>query len=153
MRPIGGFLADRFGGWRILAVVFVMASLALAAVGLHPPLAAGSALLFAVMGFLGVGNGAVFQLVPQRFGRQIGVATGMIGSAGGLAGFLLPTMLGMVKEATGSYETGFFCLSLAGAYAVSLVTHLRGSSPVPRAPAGSTAKLPESAPAEEGARG
>lgn len=70
-----------------------------------------------------------------------------------MAGFLLTTLLGMVKEAAGSYGTGFFCLSLAGAYAVSLVTHLRVSLPVPRAPAESTAKLPEAAPAEEGARG
>lgn len=62
---------------------------------------------------LGMGNGAVFQLVPQRFSREIGVLTGLVGAAGGLGGFLLPTLLGSLRELTGYFGNGFAVLSLA----------------------------------------
>jgi NNP family nitrate/nitrite transporter-like MFS transporter len=130
MRPVGGFLADRYGGLRVLAFVLVAASLLLGLTALKPGLIAGTALLFAVMACLGAGNGSVFQIVPQRFRKEIGVATGVIGSAGGLAGFLLPSLLGVLKEVTGSYGAGFFCLSLAGAYGVALLSLLRLPSEV-----------------------
>jgi NNP family nitrate/nitrite transporter-like MFS transporter len=58
------------------------------------------------MGLLGMGNGAVFQLVPQRFGDRIGIVTGVVGAAGGLGGFFLPSLFGVVKDATGSYAAG-----------------------------------------------
>ena len=45
---------------------------------------------------LGMGNGAVFQLVPECFRQQIGVATGVIGAMGGLGGFVLRTLLGQI---------------------------------------------------------
>ena len=59
-------------------------------------------------GMLGMGNGAVFQLVPNRFPERIGIVTGVVGAAGGLGGFFLPSLLGAVREATGSYEIGLF---------------------------------------------
>jgi NNP family nitrate/nitrite transporter-like MFS transporter len=55
---------------------------------------------------LGMGNGAVFQLVPQRFRREIGVMTGLVGMAGGIGGFYLASSLGYSKQLTGSYQTG-----------------------------------------------
>lgn len=121
LRPVGGFLADRFGGLRVLAVVLTGASLCLGAVGLGPPAAAAAALLVGALGSLGVGNGAVFQLVPQRFREELGAATGLIGAAGGLGGFLVPNILGLCRELTGTYAAGFFLLSLAGAYGVALL--------------------------------
>jgi NNP family nitrate/nitrite transporter-like MFS transporter len=74
------------------------------------------------MALLGMGNGAVFQLVPQRFPREIGVLTGIVGSAGGVGGFLLPTLLGALKQLTGSFGGGFLLFALAGlGSAVALV--------------------------------
>jgi NNP family nitrate/nitrite transporter-like MFS transporter len=58
-----------------------------------PSLSVALPLLFFTMACLGVGNGSVFQLVPQRFGKEIGVATGVIGASGGLGGFFLPTLI------------------------------------------------------------
>jgi NNP family nitrate/nitrite transporter-like MFS transporter len=79
-------------------------------------------LLFLVMGFLGMGNGAVFQLVPQRFPREIGVITGIVGAAGGLGGFFLPNILGGLRQLTGSFLGGFAIFALAGAAsAVTLI--------------------------------
>ena len=60
--------------------------------------------LFVVaLALLGAGNGAVFQLVPLRFARDIGVVTGLVGAAGGLGGFFLPSLLGLLKDLTGTY--------------------------------------------------
>jgi len=58
------------------------------------------------MGLLGMGNGAVFQLVPHRFPERMGIVTGVVGAAGGLGGFFLPSILGAVRQATGSYAPG-----------------------------------------------
>ena len=56
---------------------------------------------------LGTGNGAVFQLVPQRFRKEIGVMTGLVGMAGGIGGFYLASSLGFSKQMTGSYQLAF----------------------------------------------
>jgi NNP family nitrate/nitrite transporter-like MFS transporter len=48
---------------------------------------------------LGMGNGAVFQLVPQRFRKEIGVMTGLVGMAGGVGGFYLASSLGYATAA------------------------------------------------------
>lgn len=114
LRPVGGYLADRLGGTRMLMVLFLSASTGLLLLSTLPPLWAATVLLFGVMASLGMGNGSVFQLVPQRFGDEIGVATGVVGAAGGLGGFLLPAGLGMAKGATGSFAFGWLCFSLVG---------------------------------------
>ncbi len=72
--------------------------------GLLPPLPIATLLLFLSLMGLGMGNGSVFQLVPQRFYSEIGVITGIVGAAGGLGGFFLPSMLGFFKQAVGSYS-------------------------------------------------
>jgi NNP family nitrate/nitrite transporter-like MFS transporter len=115
-RPLGGYLADRFGGLRMLKILFGTVGLLMLGVGLLPPLAAVTILLFLGMLCLGMGNGSVFQLVPQRFGREIGVVTGIVGAAGGLGGFLLPSFLGIFKDLTGTYGTGFFLLAGVACY-------------------------------------
>ena len=95
LRPLGGYLADRYGGVRVLTGLYlVVGATTLGMAALPPSLSAGTALLFAVMVALGMGNGCVFQLVPQRFPREIGVVTGIVGAAGGLGGFVLPNRSG-----------------------------------------------------------
>jgi len=121
LRPVGGYLADRFGGIRMLTGLFVCASLGLMAVGMLPPLGVATALLFFVMACLGMGNGSVFQLVPQRFRQEIGVATGVVGAAGGLGGFLLPSFLGLFKDLWGSYGAGFLCFGATGLACLALL--------------------------------
>jgi NNP family nitrate/nitrite transporter-like MFS transporter len=66
---------------------------------------------------LGLGNGAVFQIVPQRFQRNIGAVTGLVGAVGGLGGFLLPTMLGSVRQQTGSFAYAFVALAIVASCA------------------------------------
>ncbi len=126
MRPVGGYLADRFGGIRMLTLLFAAASVLLALVGFLPVLEIAVALLLLGMAALGMGNGSVFQIVPQRYRKEIGVATGVIGAAGGLGGFLLPSLLGFLKGALGSYGAGFGCLAVAGFGCLALLRVVRG---------------------------
>lgn len=112
-RPLGGLLADRLGGIRVLSVLFAMVGGTMLLVSSLPPLTVGAGLLLVGMALLGMGNGAVFQLVPQRFPREVGVLTGLVGSAGGIGGFLLPFALGLSRDATDSYSSGFLIFALA----------------------------------------
>ncbi len=111
LRPVGGVLSDRFGGHRMLVVLLSGACLAMAAVATLPPAFLALALLAAGMGLLGMGNGSVFQLLPQRFADRIGIMTGIVGAAGGLGGFFLPSLLGVVKQSTGTFGIGFALLA------------------------------------------
>lgn len=95
-------------------------------VGLLPPLAVVTLLLFLGMLCLGMGNGAVFQLVPQRLREEIGVVTGIVGAAGGLGGFLLPAFLGILKDVTGSYGTGFFVFAGMTCYCLMVLRAVQG---------------------------
>ena len=108
MRPLGGWLADRIGGIKSLSVMYVLAATFLVIVSFGLPAAWMALLVFMfAMWALGMGNGAVFQLVPQRFRKEIGVMTGMVGMAGGVGGFYLASSLGYSKQITGSYQLGF----------------------------------------------
>lgn len=125
LRPVGGYLADRFGGIRMLVLLFLAVAVLLLAQAFSPPLAIGGTVLVCTMGVLGMGNGSVFQLVPQRFPNEIGVITGVVGAAGGVGGFFLPTLLGVLKQWTGSFAGGFAAfavLGLVSAFALTLVS-------------------------------
>jgi NNP family nitrate/nitrite transporter-like MFS transporter len=112
LRPVGGYLADRFGGIRMLTVLYVGVGVLMLGLATLPPLAWGTLLMFLGMGMLGMGNGSVFQLVPQRFPRDIGVITGIVGAAGGVGGFFLPNALGVLKWSTNSFAGGFLIFSV-----------------------------------------
>jgi NNP family nitrate/nitrite transporter-like MFS transporter len=113
LRPVGGWLSDKIGGYRLLMLLLAGVAVCLTGVGRLPALPLEVALLFLTMGMLGMGNGAVFQLVPQRFAERVGVLTGLVGAAGGLGGFFLPFVLGVVKQRTGQYSGGLFLFGSA----------------------------------------
>jgi MFS transporter, NNP family, nitrate/nitrite transporter len=112
VRPIGGYIADRVGGVRLLSVLLIGIGAAYALSAMSPSFGVMVFVVLALMACLGLGNGGVFQLVPQRFREQIGIATGLVGAVGGLGGFLLPTLLGSINQLTGSFAAGFAILSL-----------------------------------------
>ena len=116
-RPLGGYLSDRFGGVRVLTSLYIWVAVMMFGTSLLPPLPVMTVLLFAGMMGLGMGNGAVFQIVPQRFRTEMGVVTGMVGAAGGFGGFLLPTVLGSLKDLTGSFNVGFLLFGLTAFFA------------------------------------
>lgn len=113
LRPIGGTLADRFGGTSVLTAVLLSAAVMAGALATLPGLGLTAILLFGILGALGLGNGAVFQLVPQRFPARMGAMTGLAGAVGGLGGFLLPFAFGSLHQATGTFRAGFAMIALA----------------------------------------
>ena len=125
VRPFGGGLADRFGGSRVLGVMYALAAAALITVsfGLHQVVLALAVLVFGMLA-LGMGNGAVFQLVPQRFGKEIGVMTGLVGMAGGIGGFYLASTLGLSKQFTGGYQAGLLSFALLALVALAGLTSM-----------------------------
>lgn len=113
MRPLGGWVSDRIGGYRLLLLLLGVVAICLGLTATLPPLAMAVPLLFVAVGCLGLGNGAVFQLVPQRFAGRMGIITGVVGAAGGLGGFFLPSLLGTAKDATGTYGVGLMIVAVA----------------------------------------
>lgn len=126
LRPFGGMMADRQGGIRTLSLVYVAAALLLGVIATGPatlPLALG--LFIATLGTLGIGNGAVFQLVPQRFRKEIGVMTGLVGFGGGVGGFYLASSLGYIKKMTGSASLGFLIFAALAVIALAGLTAVK----------------------------
>lgn len=111
LRPLGGFIADKVGGVFTLSLLLASIGMIYLATSFLPTLGIMSTLFIVGVALLGMGNGAVFQLVPQRFQAEIGVATGIVGAFGGLGGFFLPMLLGSVKLLTGSYAAGLGVLA------------------------------------------
>jgi NNP family nitrate/nitrite transporter-like MFS transporter len=127
-RPVGGILADKVGGAKVLMLVFG------AIAGLALLLSFTTIVLFTIGALgtaaaLGLGNGAVFKLVPQYFPKETGTVTGLVGAFGGLGGFFPPVELGLVKDATGTYTLGFVFLSLfaLACLAVNYMSFLRAT--------------------------
>lgn len=105
-RPLGGALADKLGGIRALGVFYTVAALALVVAALSTNLWLCGAAFFIASGAFGMCNGSVFQLLPQRFPKDINLMTGLVGCGGGLGGFGLGMLFGVSQAQTGSYTTG-----------------------------------------------
>ncbi len=133
-RPVGGWLADRFGAPIVLTAAFAGVAVdaaALAVVAAHPTMLTVSLACLTMGVFLGIGNGAVFKLVPHEFPTNPGAATGIVGAVGGFGGFFPPVVMGLVKDWTGSFALGFVGLLAFGvlcfAVALSLLVAERGA--------------------------
>jgi NNP family nitrate/nitrite transporter-like MFS transporter len=141
-RPMGGWLSDRVGGSKVLAFSFV--GIGIDAIGLSwqasdPSIVPVTIFCLTMGAFLGLGNGAVFKLVPLFFPKSTGAATGIVGAAGGLGGFFPPLVLGVVKDATGDFVLAFVILvAFAWMCAGMAVALLEPGHPEPVAPSGGT---------------
>ncbi|WYP28076.1 nitrate/nitrite transporter [Alkalihalobacillus sp. FSL W8-0930] len=127
LRPVGGFIADKIGGAKLLYFLFVGMTICMLTVSTLPPLLFVTIALFIGMGCLGMGNGAVFQLVPQRFQKEIGMVTGIVGAAGGIGGFFLPNILGILRDLTGTYASGFIVFAMVTLLAVGILAFAQAS--------------------------
>ncbi len=131
MRPVGGMLADRLGGARVLVPVFIAVALLGALMGCPwmPTFTIGA---LGAAAALGLGNGAIFKLVPQYFPKDTATVTGLVGAFGGLGGFFPPLVLGVLRDATGAYTWGFIFLAIfaLGCLAINYFVFLKPSRPM-----------------------
>ncbi len=123
-RPLGGVLADRVGGRQILFVVFPLTTV-MAVLMAVPTMGTFTVGALGMAAAIGLGNGAVFKLVPEYFPKSVGGVTGLVGAAGGLGGFFPPLVLGTVRQATGSFAPGF---ALLAAFALGCLALLWASN-------------------------
>lgn len=118
-RPMGGAFADKLGGIRSLGIFYSIAAAAMLLAAFSTNLWICGAGFFIASGAFGMCNGSVFQLLPQRFARDISVMTGLVGCGGGVGGFVLGMLFGTSKAQTGNYAMGI--LLFAGLCVLALV--------------------------------
>ncbi len=126
LRPVGGSIADKIGGVKSLYIFYgIVVVLAVLNAVVKLPFFLAIFVLFLIMANLGMANGAVFQLVPQRFGKDIGVMTGIIGAAGGLGGTALIQTLGWSKGAFDGYSAGFLIFAAVVLVAIAGISFVK----------------------------
>ena len=114
LRPVGGWLSDKYGAIAVLATSFVIvaAGAALASTGL-PVHTFGAVAFLSMAAALGAGSGAVFALIAQAAEpSRVGGITGLVGAAGGLGGFVPPLLMGYIYGRTDSYMFGLLLLTI-----------------------------------------
>jgi NNP family nitrate/nitrite transporter-like MFS transporter len=128
MRPVGGWLSDRFAPAAVLTVAFAIVAAGALGQSLTPALApAGTLAFLAMAAALGTAAGAVFALVAQRApAEKVGAVTGVVGAAGGLGGFVPPLLMGGIYGASGSYAWGLLALAAVAGSAMAYAAASRG---------------------------
>jgi NNP family nitrate/nitrite transporter-like MFS transporter len=134
MRPVGGWLSDRFHPVPIVVTAFGVVTVfaVVAAFGL-PLIPVATAAFLGMAAALGTGTGAVFALVARTVpAERVGAVTGVVGAAGGLGGFFPPLVMGVVYSALGSYAVGLLLLAAtaaaAGVFAATVLRNRASSA-------------------------
>jgi MFS transporter, NNP family, nitrate/nitrite transporter len=122
MRPVGGWLSDRFGAIPVLAAGYAVVVVGAAVAATHPPVdSLGAAAFLSMAAALGCGSGATFALIARvTEPARVGGVTGLVGAAGGFGGFVPPLLMGYIYGRTDSYALGLGLLSLTAALTLVL---------------------------------
>lgn len=124
MRPIGGWLADRFHSLILLMIVFSGFTAAALLLSFAPSLQLYTVGCLTIAVCAGMGNGVIFKLVPAYFQKQAGIVNGIVSAMGGLGGFFPPLLLTVLFQLTGHYAIGFMALSEVALASLILVIWL-----------------------------
>jgi NNP family nitrate/nitrite transporter-like MFS transporter len=124
MRPVGGWLSDRFEPTRVLSGALLVVGLGAAVQAFTPALAPlGTVAFLAMAAALGAGSGATFALVALLApANKVGSVTGVVGAAGGLGGFVPPLLMGALYGRFGSYTIGLALLAVVAAATLLLAS-------------------------------
>lgn len=133
IRPIGGWLADKFNAYRILMIVFLSFTFAAMVLAFSPSIELYTVGSLVIALAAGVGNGTVFKLVPQYFSNQMGIVNGIVAMMGGLGGFFPPLILSAIHSLTGQYSIGFMLLSQVALASLIFVLWMNQQKESPKA--------------------
>jgi NNP family nitrate/nitrite transporter-like MFS transporter len=122
MRPIGGWLSDRFDPARVLVAAFAVVVVGALVQSGTPALSPGGTIAFLGMAAaLGTASGAVFALVAQQApANKVGAVTGLVGAAGGLGGFVPPLIMGSIYGRLDDYAVGLVALAVVACLVLML---------------------------------
>jgi len=125
MRPVGGWLSDKYDPLSVMVVCFVAAGVLAGVAALELPLVPiGTGAFLGLGAALGASAGATFALVAILAPpTKVGAVTGIVGAAGGLGGFVPPLVMGVVFSAVGDYSLG---LALLAVVCLSTAVYTRG---------------------------
>lgn len=116
LRPLGGFLSDRYGARVVTFGVFIGMTLAALLLSALRPEQVGPYGFFVLIELLavgmGVGKASVYKYVPSYYPRDVGSVGGIVGTLGGLGGFLLPLGFGYMDSLTNRPESCFWLIAL-----------------------------------------
>lgn len=124
LRPVGGWLADKFQPLFLLMGVFAALTFAAIILAFSPSIALYTVGSMLIASSAGIGNGVIFKLVPFYFDKQAGIANGIVSMMGGLGGFFPPLLLSLIHSITGSYSIGFMAFSQVALASLVLVIWL-----------------------------
>ncbi len=127
-RPLGGWMADRIGAGTTLVIAFAGVAIdaaVLAAIARGPSMTEVTLACLTMGVFLGLGNGAVFKIVPHEFPNSTGAVTGIVGAFGGLGGFFPPLFMGFAKDQFGSYAVGFLGLVILAVICLAVTLQIQ----------------------------
>ncbi len=125
-RVLGGYFADSIGGIKTLRPVFFTVFAGSLACAFLPGIYGCTAILLFIFAGLGAGNGSVFQLVPLRFPYATAVASSLIGEIGALGGAFIPNAMGISKQVTGSFTSGFLSFGVLTLFAFAILQMRQG---------------------------
>ena len=115
LRPLGGWLSDKYGPRTVTYAVFVGMLIATIPLCLPQSVLALNVWWFAALTVLvavgmGIGKASVFKYIPNYYPSDVGAVGGLVGMLGALGGFLLPKMFGWLGRSTGFPQAGFLAL-------------------------------------------
>jgi MFS transporter, NNP family, nitrate/nitrite transporter len=129
LRPLGGYLSDRYGPRAVTYWVFVSMTVASIALSVFGPQQLGLIAFFLLIEVIavgmGVGKASVYKYIPSYYPRDVGSVGGIVGTLGGLGGFVLPLGFGYIEEASHRPEScfwlvGFFALASWGTFSAAV---------------------------------
>lgn len=125
LRPLGGWLADKYGARVVTYSVFACMTAVLVVLAIpngeylglaYKPTAWMFAVLMSVLGAgMGIGKASVFKYIPDYFPNDVGAVGGLVGMLGALGGFALPPLFGALGRSTGIPQMAFTALLLLSA--------------------------------------
>ncbi|WOV87848.1 MFS transporter [Sporosarcina oncorhynchi] len=124
LRPVGGWLADKFQPLFLLMGSFAGLTVAAIILAFSPGIELYTVGSILIASMAGIGNGVIFKLVPFYFNKQAGIANGIVSMMGGLGGFFPPLLLATIHSMTGSYSIGFMAFSQVALVSLVLVVWL-----------------------------
>jgi NNP family nitrate/nitrite transporter-like MFS transporter len=124
MRPVGGWMGDRWNPFLILMAVFGGLTVSAALLSFAPSFGVYTVGCLVIALCAGTGNGTIFKLVPLYFSKQAGIANGLISAMGGLGGFFPPLLLSVIFKLTGHDAIGFMALSEVALASLILIVWL-----------------------------